>query len=89
VEREVIFAEDLEKVFGKRQWTSRTEEIIEAQKKQDADNALAATNSEKTLEEKKNLILPETSETEEEKATEKAEVEEEKAEERKEKTENQ
>ncbi|MDD2611260.1 MAG: ATP-dependent zinc metalloprotease FtsH, partial [Bacteroidales bacterium] len=34
VEREVIFAEDLEKVFGKRQWTSRTEEIIEAQKKQ-------------------------------------------------------
>ncbi|MCE5175771.1 MAG: ATP-dependent zinc metalloprotease FtsH [Bacteroidales bacterium] len=90
VEREVIFAEDLEKVFGKRQWTSRTEEIIEAQKKQDADNALAATNSEKTLsEEKKNLILPETSEAEEEKATETSKVEEEKAEERKEKTENQ
>jgi len=90
VEREVIFAEDLEKVFGKRQWTSRTEEIIEAQKKQDADNALAATNSEKTLsEEKKNFILPETSEAEEEKATETSEAEEEKAEERKEKTENQ
>ncbi|MFA7043899.1 MAG: hypothetical protein WC186_06110, partial [Bacteroidales bacterium] len=68
----------------------RTEEIIEAQKKQDADNALAATNSEKTLsEEKKNLILPETSEAEEEKATETSKVEEEKAEERKEKTENQ
>jgi ATP-dependent Zn proteases len=40
VEREVIFAEDLENVFGKRQWTSRTEEIIEAQKKIDAENAL-------------------------------------------------
>ncbi|MCK9311671.1 MAG: ATP-dependent zinc metalloprotease FtsH [Bacteroidales bacterium] len=79
VEREVIFAEDLEKVFGKRQWTSRTEEIFEAQKKQDADIALAAMNSGNTLpEEKTDPILPET-----------AEVEEEKAENRKEKTEDQ
>jgi hypothetical protein len=28
VEREVIFAEDVEKIFGKRPWTSRTEEIL-------------------------------------------------------------
>ncbi|MDD4823320.1 MAG: ATP-dependent zinc metalloprotease FtsH [Bacteroidales bacterium] len=28
VEREVIYAEDLERLFGKRQWASRTEEII-------------------------------------------------------------
>jgi len=90
VEREVIFAEDLEKVFGKRQWTSRTEEIIEAQKKQDADKALAATNNEKTLpEEKKNPVLSETTEVEKEKATETGHVEEEKAEKRKGKTENQ
>ena len=41
VEREVIFADDLAQVFGKRQWTSRTDEIIEAQKKVDAAEALA------------------------------------------------
>lgn len=28
-EREVIFAEDVEKIFGKRPWTSRTEELLE------------------------------------------------------------
>jgi len=43
VEREVIFSDDLEKVFGKRLWTSRTDEIIEAQKKVDAAEALANT----------------------------------------------
>jgi len=64
VEREVIFAEDLEKVFGKRQWTSRTEEIIEAQKKQDAENALAnRTNGKVLLEEKTDTALPETGES--------------------------
>jgi cell division protease FtsH len=41
VEREVIFADDLAQVFGPRQWTSRTDEIIEAQKKVDAAEALA------------------------------------------------
>ncbi len=29
MEREVIFAEDVEKIFGKRPWASRSEEIIE------------------------------------------------------------
>jgi cell division protease FtsH len=29
VEREVIFAEDAEKIFGKRPWASRSEEILE------------------------------------------------------------
>ena len=28
IEREVIFAEDVEKIFGKRPWTSRSEEIM-------------------------------------------------------------
>jgi cell division protease FtsH len=28
IEREVIFAEDLEKIFGKRQWVSRQDELI-------------------------------------------------------------
>ena len=29
VEREVIYAEDVEKIFGKRPWVSRTEELLE------------------------------------------------------------
>ena len=31
VEREVIFAEDVEEIFGKRPWTSRTEELLVAE----------------------------------------------------------
>ena len=30
-DREVIFAEDVENIFGKRPWTSRTEELLETQ----------------------------------------------------------
>ena len=42
VEKEVIFAEDVEKIFGKRPWTSRTEEIlaINEEEKKDADPAI-------------------------------------------------
>ena len=29
VEREVIFAEDVEQIFGPRPWASRTEELLE------------------------------------------------------------
>lgn len=32
IDREVIFAEDVEKIFGKRPWTSRSEEIMAANK---------------------------------------------------------
>ncbi|MCL1944057.1 MAG: ATP-dependent zinc metalloprotease FtsH [Candidatus Azobacteroides sp.] len=32
IEREVIYAEDLEKIFGKRPWTSRSEEIFASAK---------------------------------------------------------
>ena len=35
--REVIFAEDLENIFGKRPWTSRAEELLEAQMRADAE----------------------------------------------------
>ena len=31
VEREVIYAEDVEKIFGKRPWVSRTEELLDEQ----------------------------------------------------------
>ena len=37
VEREVIFADDIEKIFGKRPWTSRAEELIEAQQRAEAE----------------------------------------------------
>ena len=37
VEREVIFADDVEAIFGKRPWTSRAEELIEAQQRAEAE----------------------------------------------------
>ena len=50
ISREVIFTEDVEQIFGKRQWTSRTEEILaaksaeakEAEMKEIAENAEVA-----------------------------------------------
>jgi cell division protease FtsH len=37
VEREVIFAEDVERIFGKRPWVSRAEELLEAQQRAEAE----------------------------------------------------
>ena len=37
VDREVIFADDVEKIFGKRPWQSRSEELLEAQMRADAE----------------------------------------------------
>ena len=37
MDREVIFAEDVERIFGKRPWTSRAEELLEAQMRADAE----------------------------------------------------
>ena len=37
IEREVIFADDVEKIFGKRPWTSRSEELLEAQQRAEAE----------------------------------------------------
>ena len=37
VQREVIFADDVEKIFGKRPWASRSEELLEAQRKAEAE----------------------------------------------------
>jgi cell division protease FtsH len=37
ITREVIFTEDVERIFGKRQWTSRTEEILAARSKEEAE----------------------------------------------------
>ena len=45
ITREVIFTEDVEKIFGKRQWTSRTDEILAA-KSAEAAKAEAAEEAE-------------------------------------------
>ena len=38
IDREVIFAEDLEDIFGKRPWTSRTDEILAANAENEKEN---------------------------------------------------
>jgi cell division protease FtsH len=62
VEHEVIFADDVEKIFGKRPWQSRSEELLEAQMRADAERMaeergkqleLEAKNKEEQQEEKK------------------------------------
>lgn len=37
VSREVIFAEDVERIFGQRPWASRAEELLEAQQRAEAE----------------------------------------------------
>ncbi|MCR5158752.1 MAG: ATP-dependent zinc metalloprotease FtsH [Prevotella sp.] len=63
IEREVIFADDVERIFGKRPWVSRSEELLEAQMRADAERmaaererelqAKAASEQEQNQEEKK------------------------------------
>ena len=47
LEREVIFAEDVEKIFGKRPWISRSEEIMESQGANKADDEVQASIKDK------------------------------------------
>ena len=64
IDREVIFAEDVEKIFGKRPWTSRSEEIMAAneqlpetkqlenkQENTDSENNSSSENDTPSLEE--------------------------------------
>ena len=53
VEREVIFAEDVEKIFGKRPWTSRAEELLEAQMREEAERMAEERAKELEAKEKK------------------------------------
>ena len=53
VEREVIFAEDVENIFGKRPWTSRSEELLEAQMRADAERMAEERGKQLELEAKK------------------------------------
>ena len=59
VEREVIFAEDVEKIFGKRPWTSRADELLEAQMR--AESEQMAEERTKQLEAKESAETPEES----------------------------
>ena len=43
VDSEVIYAEDVERIFGKRPWTSRTEQLLEANQEQQEKAAAAGT----------------------------------------------
>jgi cell division protease FtsH len=53
IEKEVIFAEDVEKIFGKRPWASRSEEIFDTSDSEksdtpEAESAVEANEPEKT-----------------------------------------
>jgi len=63
IDREVIFAEDVERIFGKRPWTSRAEELLEAQMRADAERM--AEERAKELEAQKALESKEEPKTEE------------------------
>jgi len=54
IEREVIFAEDVEKIFGKRPWTSRSEEIMAGEEKNNLPKAEDSTPSGKAEEKENN-----------------------------------
>ena len=43
VDSEVIYAEDVERIFGKRPWTSRTEQLLEANQEQQEKATAAGT----------------------------------------------
>ena len=53
VEKEVIFAEDVERIFGKRPWTSRSEEIMAAEEGTSKTTKETENFDEKEIEEKK------------------------------------
>ena len=50
VEREVIFAEDVEKIFGKRPWTSRTEELLSMNEEENSKALIKAGQEETSSE---------------------------------------
>ena len=57
VEREVIFAEDAEKIFGKRIWASRSEEILEP-----IEESIAPAKTVEVIDTPKHIETPENSE---------------------------
>ncbi|MDE7449295.1 MAG: ATP-dependent zinc metalloprotease FtsH [Paramuribaculum sp.] len=56
ITREVIFTEDVEKIFGKRQWISRTDEILAAREKE--QKQLPATDSPEDVVAEEVIVTP-------------------------------
>lgn len=64
LEREVIYTEDLEMIFGKRPWISRSDEILEADQTQKKDNTDSTPKeSEEDSSDKKEDVESSTSQT--------------------------
>ena len=53
LEREVIYTEDVEHIFGKRAWVSRSEEILELQEKANNNK-----QEQTTVDENDTLVVP-------------------------------
>lgn len=68
IDKEVIFAEDVERIFGKRPWASRSEEIMAAKESQDAAKAERAL-AEKLKSEEQEIKEEEAENTAQEEAT--------------------
>ncbi|MDR1369087.1 MAG: ATP-dependent zinc metalloprotease FtsH [Dysgonamonadaceae bacterium] len=49
LEKEVIYSDDLEKIFGKRKWLSRSQEILEQQRPENPDEAAAESGGEEDV----------------------------------------
>ena len=63
--KEVIFAEDVEQIFGKRPWVSRTQELIEANEKANELRLEDMPEAVKQAEEEHQRLLSEVEKTEE------------------------
>lgn len=63
--KEVIFAEDVEQIFGKRPWVSRTQELIEANEKANELRLEDMPEAVKQAEEEHQRLLNEVEKTEE------------------------
>ena len=58
ISREVIFAEDVEKIFGKRPWTSRSQELMNEASPNEADEQKQVETAEVKQEETPSLPAP-------------------------------
>lgn len=61
IRKEVIYAEDMEEIFGKRPWLSRTDELLALQEKETKEDAVVSTSVQESSE-KPNPSLSSTEE---------------------------
>ena len=73
IDKEVIFAEDVERIFGKRPWASRSEEIMAAKESQEAAEAEKRL-AEEVKEKEKEIKEEEAENSTEEKETTEAKI---------------